>query len=37
MDDNWRIEVQQNQPRRLVARAGAGHTEDVILRARRLA
>ena len=37
LDDSWRVEVQQNRPRHLVSGAGAGHTEDVILRARRLA
>ena len=37
LDDGWRIEVQENRPRHLVCGAGAGHSEDVILRARRLA
>ena len=37
LSDNWQVEVQENRPRDLVEGAGAGHTEDVILQARRLA
>jgi SAM-dependent methyltransferase len=36
LDADWRIEVNEIRPRHVVAGAGAHHTEDVILRARRL-
>ena len=36
LDDDWTIEVNENRPRTLTAGAGAHHTEDVILIARRL-
>ena len=36
LDDRWQIEVQESRPRHLTCGAGAGHTDDVILRARRL-
>jgi SAM-dependent methyltransferase len=36
LDDNWRIETDERRPRHVTSGAGAGHTEDVILRARRL-
>ena len=36
LDDNWRIEANETRPRHVVAGAGAHHTEDVVLRARRL-
>ena len=36
LDENWRIEVNETRPRHVAAGAGAHHTEDVVLRARRL-
>ena len=36
LDGNWHIEVDGVRPRRVAAGAGAHHTEDVILKARRL-
>jgi SAM-dependent methyltransferase len=36
LDGNWRIEVDETRPRHVVTGAGAHHTEDVVLRARRL-
>ena len=36
LDGNWRIEVQESRPRNLKTGAGAGHTQDLVLRARRL-
>lgn len=36
LDGNWRIEVDEVRPRHVAAGAGAHHTEDVILKARRL-
>lgn len=36
LDGNWRIEVQETRPRKVASGAGAHHTEDVVLRARRL-
>ena len=36
LDADWQIEVNENRPRRLTAGAGAHHTEDVVLIARRL-
>jgi SAM-dependent methyltransferase len=36
LDENWRIEVNETRPRHLSAGAGAHHTEDVVVRARRL-
>ncbi|MDK1360019.1 class I SAM-dependent methyltransferase [Arthrobacter sp. zg-Y1219] len=36
LDGNWRIEVNEVRPRHVAAGAGAHHTEDVVLRARRL-
>ena len=36
LDENWRIEVHEVRPRHVSAGAGAHHTEDVVLRARRL-
>ncbi len=37
LDDRWQVETDETRPRHLTAGAGAGHTHDVILRARRLA
>jgi SAM-dependent methyltransferase len=36
LDENWVIEVDQTRPRHVPTGAGSHHTEDVILRARRL-
>ena len=36
LDDDWLIEVNENRQRTLTAGAGAHHTEDVVLIARRL-
>ena len=36
LDGNWRIEVDEVRPRHVASGAGAHHTEDVILKARRL-
>ncbi|WP_104053133.1 MULTISPECIES: bifunctional 2-polyprenyl-6-hydroxyphenol methylase/3-demethylubiquinol 3-O-methyltransferase UbiG [unclassified Arthrobacter] len=36
LDENWQIEVDEIRPRNVSAGAGAHHTEDVVLRARRL-
>jgi SAM-dependent methyltransferase len=36
LDDGWRIEVDETRPRTVTAGAGAGHTQDVVMRARRL-
>lgn len=36
LDDAWRVEVDERQPRHVRTGAGAGHTLDVVLRARRL-
>jgi SAM-dependent methyltransferase len=36
LDRHWQIEVDERRPRNLETGAGAGHTEDVVLRARRL-
>jgi SAM-dependent methyltransferase len=36
LDGSWRIEVDETRPRHVTSGAGAGHSEDVILRARRL-
>jgi len=35
LDDNWLVEVDEQRPRHVSTGAGAGHTEDVVLRARR--
>lgn len=37
LDDNWHIEVDETRPRHVATGAGALHTEDVVVRARRLA
>jgi SAM-dependent methyltransferase len=36
LDSNWRIELNETWPRHVSTGAGSHHTEDVILRARRL-
>lgn len=36
LDEDWRIEVNETRPRNVANGAGAHHTEDVVLRARRL-
>ena len=36
LDDNWQVEVDETRPRHVATGAGSHHTEDVILRARRL-
>jgi SAM-dependent methyltransferase len=36
LDANWQIEVDETRPRHVSAGAGAHHTEDVVLRVRRL-
>jgi SAM-dependent methyltransferase len=36
LDGRWKIEVDEVRPRHVETGAGAGHTEDVIVRARRL-
>ncbi len=36
LDGGWRVEVDERQPRDVPTGAGAGHTLDVVLRARRL-
>jgi SAM-dependent methyltransferase len=35
LGDGWRIEVREQRPRVVTSGAGAGHVEDVVLRARR--
>ena len=37
LDDSWTIEVFEERPRSVTSGAGAGHTVDVIVRARRKA
>jgi hypothetical protein len=36
LDTDWLVEIDETRPRHVVAGAGAHHTEDVVLRARRL-
>jgi SAM-dependent methyltransferase len=36
LDDTWRIEVDEIRPRHVSTGAGSGHSEDIVLRARRL-
>jgi hypothetical protein len=36
LDGDWRVEVDEERARRVAAGAGAGHTHDLVLRARRL-
>ncbi len=35
LDDAWRVEVHETRPRHVTTGAGAGHAEDIVLRARR--
>ena len=36
LDDDWQVEVNERRPRKVTAGAGAHHTHDDVLRARRL-
>jgi SAM-dependent methyltransferase len=36
LDYDWKVEVYEQRPRNVTSGAGAGHTHDVVLRARRL-
>ena len=36
LDDTWRIEADEIRPRHVTTGSGAGHSEDIVLRARRL-
>lgn len=36
LDADWRVEVDERRPRAVVSGAGAGHSTDLVLRARRL-
>jgi SAM-dependent methyltransferase len=36
LDDRWRIEVDETRPRNVATGAGSGHTQDIVMRARRL-
>jgi 2-polyprenyl-3-methyl-5-hydroxy-6-metoxy-1,4-benzoquinol methylase len=36
LDENWALEVDEERPRHVATGAGAHHTRDVVLRARRL-
>ncbi|MDP9117112.1 MAG: class I SAM-dependent methyltransferase [Actinomycetota bacterium] len=36
LDDGWQIEINEKRPRTITGGAGAGHSHDLILRARRL-
>lgn len=36
LGDGWRIEVNETRPRHVAGGAGAAHTEDIVVRARRL-
>jgi SAM-dependent methyltransferase len=36
LDDGWRVEVDERRPRQVSGGAGAHHTHDLVLRARRL-
>jgi len=36
LDDKWRIEVDETRPRNVITGAGSHHTQDIVLRARRL-
>jgi SAM-dependent methyltransferase len=37
LDDEWRVEVDERRPRTVRGGAGAGHSHDLVLRARRTA
>jgi thioredoxin reductase/SAM-dependent methyltransferase len=34
LDDRWRVEVDETRPRNVTTGAGAGHTQDIVMRAR---
>jgi hypothetical protein len=36
LDQDWALEVDEERPRHVATGAGAHHTRDVVLRARRL-
>jgi hypothetical protein len=36
LDDSWRIEVDETRPRNVTTGAGSHHTQDIVMRARRL-
>ena len=36
LDEDWALEVDEERPRHIATGAGAHHTRDVVLRARRL-
>jgi SAM-dependent methyltransferase len=36
LDENWRVETDERRPRFVRGGAGAGHAEDLVLKARRL-
>lgn len=36
LDDRWRVDVDEQRPRRVERGAGAHHTHDLVLRATRL-
>jgi len=36
LDENWALEIDEERPRHIPTGAGAHHTRDVVLRARRL-
>jgi SAM-dependent methyltransferase len=36
LDDSWQVEVDETRPRHVATGAGAGHSEDIVLRARHL-
>ena len=36
LDDRWRIEVDETRPRNVTTGAGSAHTQDIVMRARRL-
>jgi SAM-dependent methyltransferase len=36
LDENWRVETDERRPRFVRGGAGAGHAEDIVLKARRL-
>lgn len=36
LDGSWQVEVDEVRPRHVAAGAGAAHTEDIVLRARRV-
>lgn len=36
LDDSWRLEVDETRPRNVTSGAGSAHTQDIVMRARRL-